>query len=560
MRQSGRAAHIPVFLGLVLATLPGPTRRANAQIIPIQPRTGGPCATVFGYLPYWNRTATLRYDLLTHVACFSFGAGATGTLSSPSGWPWTSVINTAHTNGVKVILVATQFDPDTTLTLITTPAYKNAFFANARNLILTYQADGLNIDFEGSGTYRSYINGFMADLTAYLHAQIPGCEVTFAGPAVNWGNTWDLPGLAASCDGIFIMGYDFYGSWSSTSGPSSPLTGGSYNITNTVYTQYQTVTQNNPEKLILGVPYYGNHWTTETADPRSAAIDHVGSVTFATAQAQSQTYGLLWDTVSQTPWYRYQSKSVWHQVWFDNADSLRLKYQLAKEAGLQGVGMWCLGNDPGRTELWDLLQEEFITDCPDPLDAAIVAQDSPATMMAGSTATAWVEFQNTGAETWTQGQVSLGTWNPQDRSSVFYTAGDWVGPNRPSGMDGLTCPRDGICRFTFTLTAPAVAGSYVESWRLVQEDAAWFGPTDVQFQITVTPRPVLIDFDGDGDVDQTDFGHMQSCRTGDMVAQTDPACQNAKLDGDSDVDGADITIFLGCMSGPGVPVDPNCVD
>ena len=73
----------------------------------------------------------------------------------------------------------------------------------------------------------------MADLTAYLHAEIPGCEVTFAGPAVNWSGAWDLPGLAASCDGIFIMGYAFWGSWSSTTGPNAPLIGGSYNITDT---------------------------------------------------------------------------------------------------------------------------------------------------------------------------------------------------------------------------------------------------------------------------------------------------------------------------------------
>lgn len=79
--------------------------------------------------------------------------------------------------------------------------------------------------------------------------------------------------------------------------------------------------------------------------------------------------------------------------------------------------------------------------------------------------------------------------------------------------------------------------------------------------LTVTPPPVIPgDFDGDGDADQTDFGHMQSCQTGNTAPQTDPACQNARLDGDSDVDGADIAIFLDCMSGPGVPVDPTCAD
>jgi hypothetical protein len=66
------------------------------------------------------------------------------------------------------------------------------------------------------------------------------------------------------------------------------------------------------------------------------------------------------------------------------------------------------------------------------------------------------------------------------------------------------------------------------------------------------------DFDGDGDVDQKDFAHMQACLSGATVAQNNEECQNAKLDGDSDVDQDDLVIFLGCLSGPGSPADVNC--
>lgn len=327
------------------------------------------CGTVFGYLPYWESAEHLRYDLLTHLACFSVGVNADGTLGNDRGWPWTAVINDAHANGVKVILVATLFDPAAILTLITTPPYKNAFFVNIRDKMLEGNADGLNIDFEGGGTeWKSHINGFMAELTAYLHAEIPGCEVTFAGPAVNWGNAWDLPGLAASCDGIFIMGYAFSGSWSSTSGPNAPLTGGSINITDTVLDEYGEVTQNNPEKLILGVPYYGGHWTTVSSAPRASVIEWIGSTRFRDDEPNSQIHGLLWDAVSQTPWYRWHDGTNWHQVWFDNAQSLGLKYELAREHDLQGVGMWALGYDGDRDELWNELKYWFSDSCYAPAD------------------------------------------------------------------------------------------------------------------------------------------------------------------------------------------------
>lgn len=72
------------------------------------------------------------------------------------------------------------------------------------------------------------------------------------------------------------------------------------------------------------------------------------------------------------------------------------------------------------------------------------------------------------------------------------------------------------------------------------------------------PIPIRADFDHDGDVDQTDFGHLQVCMSGQGTAQAKPTCQDALLDGDSDVDRDDFEIFLTCMSGPNVPADPNC--
>ncbi|MBN1512689.1 MAG: SUMF1/EgtB/PvdO family nonheme iron enzyme [Phycisphaerae bacterium] len=77
---------------------------------------------------------------------------------------------------------------------------------------------------------------------------------------------------------------------------------------------------------------------------------------------------------------------------------------------------------------------------------------------------------------------------------------------------------------------------------------------------TGCPVPVRADFDGDGDVDQTDFGHIQVCLTGNGTACEDEACFNARFDGDPDVDNADMDLFLGCMSGSGLAGDPDCPD
>lgn len=84
--------------------------------------------------------------------------------------------------------------------------------------------------------------------------------------------------------------------------------------------------------------------------------------------------------------------------------------------------------------------------------------------------------------------------------------------------------------------------------------------TGATLQITVTIQPGPADFDADGDVDQSDFAHLQRCLSGGGVAQLAPQCQSARLDGDSDVDEADFQKFLQCLSGPDIPANAHCLE
>ena len=335
---------------------------------------------VFGYLPYWeynnNAQDYFQFDLLTHIALFDFSVNsATGAIGNPPNWPWTALIDTAHANGVKVIMCVVEFDNDNIHTIITNQTVKNNFFEKVKGKIETYKLDGINIDFEGLhfNDRANNINVFMEELTDYVHSNFIDeyIEVSFAAPAVNWG-AWNLPGLTAACDYLFIMGYDFWGSWSSTAGPTSPLEGANYNITRTltdVNSGYGTVVNNTPEKLILGVPYYGNKWRTVNQSEGSNALEHIGSKTYAAAKQELGSRDLLWSTNYKTPWFTFEEDSNYYQTWFDNDSSLGLKYDLAKSKNLKGVGMWALGYDNHHTELWDLLKDRFFYN-PDDLDTS----------------------------------------------------------------------------------------------------------------------------------------------------------------------------------------------
>lgn len=329
------------------------------NIIPLQfDKSPAGSKVVFGFLPYWEYPGALsylRYDLLTHISTFDFQIDSLGNVTNPSGWPWTNLINAAHQNGVKVIMTAVNFTSSQIRHIITNSAAKQNFFSKVKATLMQYSLDGVNIDFEGLYTADrgSVINGFMTDLTAYIHTELPGKEVSFAGPAVNWSG-WNLAGLAAACDYIFIMGYDFSGSWSTVTAPTAPLTGGAYNITNTITVQYGACP---PEKLVLGVPYYGCEWVANTNQPGATISSYLGHPRFYAAMDQSQYYGLQWHTASQTVYYTIPVNNKYNQVWFDDGRSTGLKFSLANQYNLRGVGMWALGYDRDRQELWTELNK-----------------------------------------------------------------------------------------------------------------------------------------------------------------------------------------------------------
>ena len=341
-------------------------------IIPLQTRrTKTLSKIVFGFMPDWEYTDgahnDMHYDLLTHVAAFDFMTLSNGTIQYPSAWPWTDVINAAHAKGTRVIMAVTNFGgsekpSDVAHILLTNTNAKNILFNNIKNIITTYQLDGVNIDFEAmnSADRGNLLNNFMHDLTTFIHTELPGKEVSFDGPAVNWSG-WNLDGLAQSVDYIFIMAYDYYGSWSDNTGPVAPLTdpNGGHCVQRSLNSTYNVPLAKYPQKLILGVPYYGKHWKTATGNAGSAVTSYVGSTFYRKAVIEAETYGgFIWDNDSQTPWYKWESGG-WHQVWNDNEKSLGKKYDYALTENIGGVGIWALNYDGTRTELWNLINTKF---------------------------------------------------------------------------------------------------------------------------------------------------------------------------------------------------------
>ncbi|MFH1436441.1 MAG: hypothetical protein ABIJ56_12045 [Pseudomonadota bacterium] len=126
-------------------------------------------------------------------------------------------------------------------------------------------------------------------------------------------------------------------------------------------------------------------------------------------------------------------------------------------------------------------------------DASVFGSHAPEYMVKGETTVAWIEYRNIGTSTW-DAATSLGTQNPMDRASPFYTAGDWPSENRVTTGPATGAGPGRVHRFEFTLTAPSVDEPtlYSETFGLVQEGVTWIAPPaeTVTFQITVHPYPL----------------------------------------------------------------------
>ena len=318
---------------------------------------------VVGYLPYWeyDEYPDLDYNLLTQINFFSAELNGYGDIVNDHNWGNLYFIEFAQSHGVKVKLCANLFGQEPLTTLLNNYFYRQNAINNLLDLVIGAGADGIDIDFELLPTnQRENLVLFMEELSFAFHSEMDDPIITMATPAVDWSNAWDYESLAEITDGLFIMGYNYFYSGSSAAGPVSPLGGYFYDIDYTV-SDYIEKTNNQRDKLILGLPYYGYDWPVVDNLVNSQTIGYGTARTYAASRLLSESYGNYWDDLSNSAWLSYYDDTwTWNQCWYDNSLSLSNKYQFAKDQELQGVGIWALGYDDDYEELWTVLESNFL--------------------------------------------------------------------------------------------------------------------------------------------------------------------------------------------------------
>jgi spore germination protein YaaH/flagellar hook assembly protein FlgD len=372
---------------------------AGASAAAVQPAAvisqNGLRREIFGFLPYWEvNSSTLRldYSKISTIAYFGVGADGNGNLQKRntdgtttvgwSGWTssrMTSIISTAHTYHTRVVLTVQSFGWSTAgldrqKALLGSSTHRLNLAQQIAAAVRDRGADGVNLDFEPlASTYDAEFTALVRSVRSELNKIHSGYQITFD----TTGSIGNYPIVDATAtggaDAIFIMGYDYRSAGSSPVGSVAPLTRTGYDIRDTVIAYTARVA---PSKLILGVPYYGRAWSTSTntlnaTNTSSTKTGASTTVVYDTAADYLAQYGRRYDPTEQVAWTAYQRQNCtatygcvtsWRELYVDDATAIGAKYDLVNAYGLRGAGIWALGYDGTRPELWAAIQTKFVTD------------------------------------------------------------------------------------------------------------------------------------------------------------------------------------------------------
>ena len=238
---------------------------------------------VFGFLPYWNYkyADALPYHKITHLALFGVGLEPDGSFQTREadytepGWnalnktTTNDIIRKSHRAGGKVILTLRAFDADLIDSIIYSDKAIQTLVDQSISFLDSKNLDGINIDFEYSGSTnqatKDRFTSFVSTYTTALKQHNSAWQISTSVYAdASLGNrVWDIPELSQTLDHIFIMAYDFHRASSATAAPVAPLYGAGVNWARDITSLLKLfLEQSPPEKLILGVPFYGYEWST----------------------------------------------------------------------------------------------------------------------------------------------------------------------------------------------------------------------------------------------------------------------------------------------------------
>ncbi len=286
---------------------------------------------------------TLRETLpyLTYLSVFSWEADSSGGLKPIND---TEQISAARARNVASLLTVTNLEPgrgfsgDIAHAILTNASVQDTFMTNLTAALQQRNYYGVIFDFEYIFPFdRESYNQFLRRAVRELHA-LGYIVMTAVAPkisATQAGTLYvahDYPVHGEVVDFVIIMTYE----WGYLYGPAMAVA--PINQVRRVLDYAVTVIP--PRKILMGMPNYGYDWTLPFVQGSAAnPITNTEAVEIAADNGAVIRY----DETAQAPFFNYyDSQRRQHEVWFDDARSIRARLRLINDYGLAGLSYWTI--------------------------------------------------------------------------------------------------------------------------------------------------------------------------------------------------------------------------
>ncbi|XP_038649362.1 di-N-acetylchitobiase-like isoform X2 [Scyliorhinus canicula] len=255
----------------------------------------------------------------------------------------------AHEKGVRIVMkdvMLQMYSQDRLL--------RNLWITSMVHSTQKYFLDGINLEFSHQMKNFEGLSALVAEVTETFQRMIPGSQISVTlpwTPDCRAFNCNDFAAVAKSCDFFVVQSFAIHlqmwrDCFAKANAPyHQALSGLSAYIRLGV----------DPKKLVMGIPWFGRDYTClDFYEPGRCEIT---KKPFKGAPCSSQVAkqipykevmeqlpksftGRYWDDSYKSPYYVYKDGSSYHEVWYDDPESLSLKATIMKKLKLRGISAW----------------------------------------------------------------------------------------------------------------------------------------------------------------------------------------------------------------------------
>ena len=309
---------------------------------------------VFGFHPYWRNIDYYRnYNFSVLSSMVYYGCeidSKTGLCKDFHEWEKQKVTDFAKNENCKVYLGVFCESEKGIKTLLSNNNTQESFYNSVIEHLKLKNADGVNLIFGSpDGNNRLKFLKFIRGLKNKLISTNGNYKITLTVPIVDKNFFYDIKELENDVE-YFIL--DF--TKKNVRGPIVPVSGSDYSL-DAGLSRYLGFNVS-PDKFIACFPYHGAVWDSETT---GEFLDYV-----AYSDIEEKfiiNYGYTYDNNTAKSVVVFNKVDTLEALWFDDAKTLSFKYDYVLDKNIAGVGVWALGDDGFKTELWDVLLNKLIT-------------------------------------------------------------------------------------------------------------------------------------------------------------------------------------------------------